>query len=304
MWDIERHIYEWDITNERNMTLIASFPELSTISQIIQFENQDILSLDAVSDVISFMHFQNRSTEVLLCRDDGCCSEYGSERCYQSNSSNLHGITLNPPGSASVYFSDKTAVKKFDITSSLIQPEVVVDLIDHVDTFGKIETFILSNDNSFIFMFWKATDGKENFLYRYHVNNGTISGNFGMSVGLVQLSSPSDHIVLGLDDANDQLIAVDFESLSVSSLCRENVVTMFPGYSNTHSLPKCTSQLNIDKFTQDDDYIYTADENNDIHIISNIKGLNFLFRLIWSIPSFHCYSNAYIPECHASNQAN
>ena len=285
MWDDEKHVYEWDITNERNMTLIASFPELSAISQIVQFENQDIISLDAKLGIISVVHRQNRSTEVLLCRGDGCCSEFGSERCYQSNSSDIHGITLNPQKGASVYFSDKTAVKFIDITSSLIQPELVVDLFSQVDTSGTIKTFTFNNDFSIIFMFWTATDGNENFLYRYLVNNGTISGNFEMSVGLVQLSSLSDHILLGLDDANDQLIAVDLESQSVSSLCRENVVTMFPGYPNTHSLPKCTSQLNIDKFTQDDDYIYTADENNDIHIISNIKGLNFLFRLIWSIPS-------------------
>ena len=117
MWDDEKHIYEWDITNERNMTQIASFPKLSTISQIVRFENQDIISLDAESDIISLVHLQNRSTEVLLCRDDGCCSEFGSERCYKSKSSEIHGITLNPQRSASVYFSDKTAVKMLDITS-------------------------------------------------------------------------------------------------------------------------------------------------------------------------------------------
>ena len=285
MWDDEGHFYKWDITNERNMTLIASFPELNAISQIVQFENQDIITLDAELDIITLVHLQNRSKEVLLCRDDGCCSEFGSDRCYQSKSSDIHGITLNPQGSASVYFSDKTAVKMFNITSSLIKPEVVVDFSDHLNTSGEIETFIFSNDYSIIFIFWAATTGNENFLYRYHVGNGTISGNFGVSVSLVQLSSLSDHIVLGLNDANDELIAVDFESQSVSSLCRDNVVTPFPGYSNTQSLPGCTSQLNIDKFTQDNEYIYAADINKDIHIISNIKGLHFLFGLIWRIPS-------------------
>ena len=163
----------------------------------------------------------------------------------------------------------------FDITSSLIQPEMVVEFFDHVHNFGEIETFIFSNDNSFIFMFWIAADGKENFLYRYHVNNGTISGDFRMSVSLVQLLSLSDQIILGLDEANDQLIAIDFESNSISSLCRDNVATTFPGYSNTHSLPVCTSPLNIKKLAQDNDYIYAADVNKDIHMISNIKGLHF-----------------------------
>ena len=273
MWDDERHIYEWDITNERNMTLIASFPELSTISQIVQFENQGIISLDAVLDVISFMYFQNGSTEVLLCRGDGCCAEYGSERCYQSNTSNIHGVTLNPQGNASVYFSDQTTVKRFHITSSPIQPELVVDLFDHVDTSGKIKTFTFSNDHSIIFMFWTATDGKENILYRYNVNNGIISGKIGMSVSLVQLSSLSDHIVLGLDEAKVQLLVVDFESESFSSLCEDTVATTFPGYSSTHSLPECTNRLDIVKFTQNNDYIYTANKYDDIHIFSNVKGL-------------------------------
>ena len=96
-----------------------------------------------------------------------------------------------------------------------------------------------------------------------------------MNVSLVQLLSLSDHIVLGLDEANGQLIAVDFESNSFSSLCKDTVVTTFPGYSSVHSVPECTSQLDIVKFTQDNDYIYAADKNKEINVISNIKGLHF-----------------------------
>ena len=285
MWDDEGHIYEWDTTNERNMTQIASISELNKNSQIVQIKNQDIISLDAELDIISVLHLQNRSNKVLLCRNDGCCSEFGSERCYQSNSFDIHGINLNPQRKASVYFSDKTAIKMFDITSSPIQPQVVVDFSDHLGTSGDIETFIFSNDYSIIFLFWIATDDKEKFLYRYHVHNRTISGKIGMSVSLVQLSSLSDHIVLGLDKKNGQLIAVDFESKSFYSLCKDTVATTFPGYSSTQSLPECTSQLNIVKFTQDDDYIYAANKDNDIYIISDVKGLHFSFGFIRSVLS-------------------
>ena len=255
---------------------MASISELSAISQIVQLENQDIIVLDTKLGIISYVHLHDKTTEVLICKDAGCCSAFGSEQCYQSHSSDIGGITVNlKEEHAWVYFSDKTTVKKFHFSSQNIQPEVVVDLVNHVGSTGRIVTFTFNKDYSIIFLLWQAADENQRILYRYYVNNETLSGNIPITKPLSQLLSLSEHIILGVVKTNAETLVIDFQSKSKSRVCRDTAAVK--GYSSEDPLPKCTNPLNIRKMTQDDTFIYAEDKSYTIHMISSIKGMNLTY---------------------------
>ena len=259
---------------------MASISELSAISQIVQLENQDIIVLDTKLGIISYVHLHDKTTEVLMCKGAGCCSAFGSEQCYQSHSSDIGGITVNlKEEHAWVYFSDKTTVKKFHFSSQHIQPEVVVDLVNHVGSTGKIVTFTFNKDYSIIFLLWERLDNEDRLLYRYNIHGKNISGEINMQeVALTEISSVNKNIILGLDVKHKQLVALDFESdKSISSwVCLVNATAGSPGYSDEddNSLECNTDSHSIKMMTQDDNYIYAMDSSaNSILAIDNIKGL-------------------------------
>ena len=256
---------------------MASISEISGISQIVQLENQDIIVLDTTLDIISYVHLHDKTTQVLLCKGAGCCSAFGSEQCYQSHSSSeIVGITVNSKEEhVWVYFSENTTIKKFQISSQNILPEVVVDLVNHVSSTGKIETFTFNKDYSIIFLLWQAADENQRILYRYYVNNETLSGNIPITKPLSQLLSLSEHIILGVVKTNAETLVIDFQSKSKSRVCRDTAAVK--RYSGEDHLPKCTNPLNIKKMAEDDTYIYAEDKNETIHMISSIKGMNLSY---------------------------
>ena len=255
---------------------MASISELSGISQIVQLENQDIIVLDTTLDIISYVHQHDKTTEVLMCKGAGCCSAFGSEQCYQSYSSDIGGITVNlKKEHALVYYSDKTTVKKFQISSQHIQTAVVFDLVNHVGSIGKIETFTFNKDYSIIFLLWQAADENQRMLYRYYVSNETLSGNIPITKPLTQILSLSEHIILGVVKTKAETLVIDFQSKSKSRVCRDTAAVK--RYSGGDHLPKCTNPLNIKKMAEDDTYIYAEDKNETIRMISSIKGMNLSY---------------------------
>ena len=279
LWD-KGNIYSWDIDNNINATQIASLKELTRVSQILQLDTHNIIALGAQSDTINYVHLNSQTVEVLLCNGEGCCSKFDSERCHQQSSISsvvkISGISLNSHDHVSLYFSANSAIKKFQIDDSLIQPEVVVDLSDHVDSPGKIKTFTFNEDYSIIFLLWKPLDNEEHLLYRYHVKRKKTTGNIKIQQKeLAKISSLSENIVLGIDHKHYQLVALDFESESISTVCLDNVTEGSPGHSDDDvSSSECnTTPHSIIRMTHDDDYIYATDNANSILAINNIKGL-------------------------------
>ena len=276
LWD-EWYVYRWENDKNESLTPIASLKELPQVSQILQLDTNDIVVLSAQSDTISYVNLHSRTAEVLLCNDEGCCSQSDSERCHQqSNSSQISEISLNSQDHVSVFFSDKAAIKKFRINESLIQPEVIIDLSDHVDSLGKIKTFTFNEDYSIIFLLWKTLDNEKNLLYRYHIHYKTMSEYIEIQEKLAKISSLGENIVLGLDEEHKQLVALDFESdKSISSwVCLVNATAGSPGYSDgDDNSSECnTPPHSITMMTQDDNYIYAMDSANNILAIDNIKG--------------------------------
>ena len=277
LWD-EGHVYRWENEKNESLTPIASLKELPKVSQILQLVNHSILVLSAKSNTISYVHLHNQTAEVLLCNEEGCCSQSDSERCHQqSNSSQIGGISLNSQDHGSVFFSDNAAIKKFRIDNSLIQPEVVVDLLNHVDRPGDIMKFTFNEDYSIIFLLWERLDNEDRLLYRYNIYGKKISGEIKMQEReLAEISSVNENIILGLDNIQKQLVALDFESNSTSRVCLDNATAGSPGYSDEddNSLECNTDPHSIKMMTQDDNYIYAMDSSaNSILVIDNIKGL-------------------------------
>ena len=280
LWD-EGHVYRWENDKNESLTPIASLEELPPVSQILQLVNHNILVLSAKSNTISYVHLHNQTAELLLCNDEGCCSQSDSERCHQqSNSSQISEISLNSQDHGSVFFSDNAAIKKFRIDNSLIQPQVVVDLLTLVDYPGKIIKFTFNEDYSIIFLLWEPLDNKDHLLYRYNIHGKKISGEIKINmqeVGLAEISSLNENIILGLDNIHKQFVALDFESdKSISRrVCLVNATAGSPGYSNEddNSLECNTDPHSIKMITQDDNYIYGMDNANSILAIDDIKGL-------------------------------
>ena len=277
LWD-EWYVYRWGNDKNESLTPIASLKELPQVSQILQLDTNDILVLSAQSDTISYVNLHSRTAEVLLCNDEGCCSQSDSERCHQqSNSSQISEISLNSQDHGSVFFSDNAAIKKFQIDNSLIQPEVVVDLLNHVDHPGDIMKFTFNEDYSIIFLLWERLDNEDRLLYRYNVHGKKISGEIKMQEKeLAEIASVNENIILGLENIQKQLVASDFESNSTSRDCLDNATAGSPGYSDEddNSLECNTDPHSIKMMTQDDNYIYAMDSSaNSILVIDNIKGL-------------------------------
>ena len=277
LWD-EGHVYRWENDKNESLTPIASLEELPAVSQILQLDTDEIIVLSALSDTISYVHLHSQTAEVLLCNEEGCCSQSDSERCHQqSNSSQISEISLNSQDRVSVYFVDNAAIKKFQINDSIIQPQVVVDLLTLVDYPGKIIKFTFNEGYSIIFLLWEPLDKKDRLLYRYNIHGKNISGEINMQeVALTEISSVNENIILGLDVKHKQLVALDFESKSISRrVCLDNATAGSPGYSNEddNSLECNTDPHSIKMMTQDDNYIYAMDSANNILAIDNIKGL-------------------------------
>ena len=276
LWD-DWDVYRWENDKNESLTPIASLKELPPVSQILQLDTHDILVFSAQSNTISYVHLHNQTVEVLLCNDEGCCSQSDSERCHQqSNSSQIGGISLNSQDHGSVFFSDNAAIKKFRIDNSLIQPEVVVDLLNHVDHPGDIMKFTFNEDYSIIFLLWERLDNEDRLLYRYNIHGKKISGEIKMQEKeLAEISSVNENIILGLDNIHKQLLALDFECNSTSRVCLDNATAGSPGYSDEDdNSSECdTDSHSIKMMTQDDNYIYVVDSANSILAIDNIKGL-------------------------------
>ena len=274
LWD-DRNVYRWENEKNESLTPIASLKELPKVSQILQLVNHNILVLSAKSNTISYVHLHNQTAELLLCNDEGCCSQSDSERCHQqSNSSQISEISLNSQDHVSVYFSDNAAIKKFQIDDSIIQPEVVVDL-NHMDHPGNIIKFTFNEDYSIIFLLWERLDNEKNLLYWYHIHRKTMSGYIKIQEKLANILSLGENIILGLDEKHNRLLAIDYKHNSSSRVCLVNATAGSPGYSNEddNSLECNTDPHSIKMMTQDDNYIYTMDSANNILAIDNIKGL-------------------------------
>ena len=239
LWD-EWYVYRWGNDKNESLTPIASLKELPQVSQILQLDTNDIVVLSAQSDTISYVNLHSRTAEVLLCNDEGCCSQSDSERCHQqSNSSQISEISLNSQDHVSVYFSDNAAIKKFQIDDSIIQPEVVVDL-NHMDHPGNIIKFTFNEDYSIIFLLWERLDNEKNLLYWYHIHRKTMSGYIKIQEKLANILSLGENIILGLDEKHNRLLAIDYKHNSSSRVCL---------------------------------VIYAMDSANNILAIDNIKGL-------------------------------
>ena len=215
LWD-EWYVYRWGNDKNESLTPIASLKELPQVSQVLQLDTNDIVVLSAQSDTISYVNLHSRTAEVLLCNDEGCCSQSDSERCHQqSNSSQIGGISLNSQDHGSVFFSDNAAIKKFQIDDSIIQPEVVVDL-NHIEHPGNIIKFTFNEDYSIIFLLWERLDNEKNLLYWYHIHRKTMSGYIKIQEILANILSLGENIILGLDEKHNRLLAIDYKHLFVS----------------------------------------------------------------------------------------
>ena len=116
-------------------------------------------------------------------------------------------------------------------------------------------------------------------MYRYNIHGKKISGEIKIKmqeVGLAEISSLNENIILALGNIHKQFVALDFESKSISRrLCLVNATAGSLGYSDEddNSLECNTDPQGIKMMTQDDNYIYGMDNANSILAIDNIKGL-------------------------------